>query len=164
MLWTGGILATSRELHPGERFIVSTPKTPSVEVHGTVFRVAVVQPSSECREHTQTRVFVSEGVVAVRVGGRSSYVHPGEHWPADSHFNHAFADKNASLRVLAALSSRLHHRDAKHSAVHLDVCVWGAHDEAFTGVKLRHSCQDPALRQHEVLGGPASAKAKLTSC
>lgn len=81
VLSQGGILARVAKLHAGERFIVSTPDA-EIEVHGTVFRVAVVEPNAECSEHTQTRVEVIEGIVEVRAGGRSSYVHPGEHWPA----------------------------------------------------------------------------------
>jgi hypothetical protein len=82
VLSQGSIRAHVAKLTAGERFIVSTPDA-DVEVHGTVFGVAVVQPEGSCGAGTRTRVTVDEGVVEVRSGGRSSFVHPGEIWPAN---------------------------------------------------------------------------------
>ena len=82
VLSQGGLLAHVAKLHTGERFIVSTPDA-EVEVHGTVFRVTVVEPDATCVEGGRTRVEVREGVVEVRgQNGKGTFVHPGERWPA----------------------------------------------------------------------------------
>ena len=81
ILSQGAMQAHVARLQPGQRFIISTPDA-DVEVHGTVFRVAVVEPNPGCGAGSRTRVEVLEGVVEVRAKGESSYVHPGERWPA----------------------------------------------------------------------------------
>ena len=81
MLSQGAMQAHVAKLRSGERFIVSTPDA-EIEVHGTVFRVAVVAADPECGASARTRVEVLEGVVEVRAYGQASFVHPGEHWPA----------------------------------------------------------------------------------
>lgn len=77
----GDMLARVAKLHAGQRFIVSTPDA-EVEVHGTVFRVAVVESDAGCAAGNQTRVEVLEGIVEVRANGTVSRVRPGERWPA----------------------------------------------------------------------------------
>ena len=81
ILSQGALQARVAKLQAGQRFIISTPDA-DVEVHGTVFRVAVVEPDPGCSAFERTRVEVLEGIVEVRSRGESSYVHPGEHWPA----------------------------------------------------------------------------------
>jgi hypothetical protein len=79
---TQGVLqAKVAKLGKGERFIVRTPDA-EVEVRGTVFQVALVDPDASCAGGARTRVNVSEGVVEVRSVGGTFYVHPGEAWPA----------------------------------------------------------------------------------
>jgi FecR protein len=79
---THGVLrAKVAKLGNGERFIVRTPDA-EVEVRGTVFEVAIVDPDTRCGGGSRTRVSVSEGVVQVRRAGVTSAVHPGEVWPA----------------------------------------------------------------------------------
>ncbi|MEO8899889.1 MAG: FecR domain-containing protein [Polyangiaceae bacterium] len=77
----GVLRATVAKLKPNERFIVRTPDA-EVEVRGTVFRVEVVDPDPNCSAGARTRVTVTEGLVEVRGAGASTYVHPGETWPA----------------------------------------------------------------------------------
>jgi hypothetical protein len=80
---TQGVLrAKVAKLGGGERFIVRTPDA-EVEVHGTVFQVAIVDPVANCASGARTRVNVSEGVVEVRSVIGTFHVHPGEAWPAD---------------------------------------------------------------------------------
>jgi hypothetical protein len=80
---TQGVLrAKVAKLGGGERFIVRTPDA-EVEVHGTVFQVAIVDPVASCASGARTRVNVSEGVVEVRSVIGTFYVRPGEAWPAD---------------------------------------------------------------------------------
>jgi ferric-dicitrate binding protein FerR (iron transport regulator) len=77
-----GVLdAKVAKLGASERFVVRTPDT-EVEVRGTQFRVAIVEPDINCGNGARTRVSVSEGLVEVRGAGATSYVHPGESWPA----------------------------------------------------------------------------------
>jgi hypothetical protein len=77
----GVLEAKVAKLGPAERFIVRTPDT-EVEVRGTKFQVAIVEPDAHCGGGARTRVSVSEGLVEVRGAGATSYVHPGESWPA----------------------------------------------------------------------------------
>jgi hypothetical protein len=81
VLSEGSIQAHVAKLAAGQRFIVSTPDA-EVEVRGTIFTVGIVDADANCGAGTRTRVAVSEGVVEVRSGGQSSFVHPGESWPA----------------------------------------------------------------------------------
>jgi hypothetical protein len=81
VLSEGSIHAHVAKLAAGQRFIVSTPDA-EVEVRGTRFTVGIVDADASCGAGTRTRVAVSEGVVEVRSGGLSSFVHPGESWPA----------------------------------------------------------------------------------
>lgn len=80
-LGTGAVRAHVSRLFAGERFIVDTADA-EVEVHGTVFRVAVVASDESCGGGSTTRVSVSEGVVVVRVNGREVSVSAGGEWPA----------------------------------------------------------------------------------
>jgi FecR protein len=77
----GAVRAHVARLFSGERFIVDTGDA-EVEVHGTVFRVAVVPVDPSCGGGSTTRVSVVEGVVNVRSGGNESRVFPGGEWPA----------------------------------------------------------------------------------
>ncbi|HVU03281.1 MAG TPA: FecR domain-containing protein [Polyangiaceae bacterium] len=79
-LHAGAVRARVAKLHPGERFVVQTADA-EVEVRGTEFRVATVEPDESCGGGTMTRVAVSEGVVSVRHAGQEVRVHPGESWP-----------------------------------------------------------------------------------
>jgi ferric-dicitrate binding protein FerR (iron transport regulator) len=77
----GAVRAHVSRLFAGERFVVDTADA-EVEVHGTVFRVAVVAADPSCGGGSTTRVSVSEGVVAVTVyGGGAVSVSAGEEWP-----------------------------------------------------------------------------------
>ena len=69
------------KLVPGQRFILRTPDA-EVEVLGTTFRVTIVAPDADCGGGKLTRVSVDDGLVEVRGAGASTYVHPGEKWPA----------------------------------------------------------------------------------
>lgn len=72
------------KLGPSGRFQVTTPDS-SVEVHGTVFSVAVHNSKIRCGNlTTTTQVQVSEGVVSVEHGGSRVYLHAGEIWPCDA--------------------------------------------------------------------------------
>lgn len=81
-LGQGVLHAKVAKLTHEQRFIVRTPDA-EIEVRGTVFRVEIVDPDAPCAEGRRTRVTVSEGLVEVRGAGASTYVHPGESWPAD---------------------------------------------------------------------------------
>lgn len=66
------------------RFQVITPDS-AVEVHGTIFSVAVHNSMIRCNHQiTTTQVQVSEGVVSVDHGGSRTYLHAGETWPCDT--------------------------------------------------------------------------------
>jgi ferric-dicitrate binding protein FerR (iron transport regulator) len=77
----GAVRAQVARLQPGERFLISTGDA-EIEVHGTVFRVALSDGDSDCEEGRRTRVSVAEGVVSVRAGGRETLVAAGDSWPA----------------------------------------------------------------------------------
>jgi ferric-dicitrate binding protein FerR (iron transport regulator) len=77
----GVLQAKVAKLGDGQRFVVRTPDA-EVEVRGTVFRVEIVEPDAACASGARTRVSVSEGLVEVRGAGASTYIHPGESWPA----------------------------------------------------------------------------------
>jgi ferric-dicitrate binding protein FerR (iron transport regulator) len=64
----------------GSSFQVVT-RDAEIEVKGTVFTVEVGQPAPECAGGTTTRVFVEEGVVAVRFAGTEVLLHAGDQWP-----------------------------------------------------------------------------------
>ena len=81
VLSQGAVLARVAKLRPGERFLIATPDA-EVEVHGTVFHLAVVPTDFDCPGRGLTRLEVSEGVVEVRANGRAAFVRPGEQWPA----------------------------------------------------------------------------------
>ncbi|MEP7050474.1 MAG: FecR domain-containing protein [Pseudomonadota bacterium] len=80
-LGQGVLHARVAKLTRDQRFIVRTPDA-EVEVRGTVFQVAIMDPDAPCAGGARTRVTVSEGLVEVRGGGASTYVRPGESWPA----------------------------------------------------------------------------------
>jgi len=80
-LGQGTLQAKVAKLSDGQRFVVRTPDA-EVEVRGTVFRVEIVEPDAACAGGARTRVSVSEGLVEVRGAGASTYIHPGESWPA----------------------------------------------------------------------------------
>jgi hypothetical protein len=64
--------------HAKERFLVSTPDA-EIEVHGTVFEVALNDQADACSH--RTAVTVSEGIVEVRSSGQRSFITAGNHWP-----------------------------------------------------------------------------------
>jgi ferric-dicitrate binding protein FerR (iron transport regulator) len=77
----GVLQARVAKLRDGQRFVVRTPDA-EVEVRGTAFRISIVEPDANCANGARTRVSVSEGLVEVRGAGASTYIHPGETWPA----------------------------------------------------------------------------------
>jgi hypothetical protein len=77
----GVLQAKVAKLRDGQRFVVRTPDA-EVEVRGTAFRVSIVDPDASCANGARTRVSVTEGIVEVRGAGASTYIHPGEVWPA----------------------------------------------------------------------------------
>jgi len=79
-LLEGAVRVRVRKLRPGERFIVDTVDA-EVEVRGTMFRVALSTDPPRCGPPTVSRVWVWEGVVAVRGPGGGGDVGPGEEWP-----------------------------------------------------------------------------------
>ena len=90
----GVLQARVAKLRDGQRFIVRTPDA-EVEVRGTVFRVSIVDPDASCANGTRTRVSVTEGIVEVRGAGASTYIHPGETWPAGCALSAAAATDSA---------------------------------------------------------------------
>jgi hypothetical protein len=76
----GAVRAQVAKLQPKERFVIATDDA-EVEVHGTVFRVAVVPSDPACGAGARTRISVFEGVVSVRAGGVETFVPPGSKWP-----------------------------------------------------------------------------------
>jgi hypothetical protein len=78
----GAVRAHVARLFAGERFIIDTGDA-EVEVHGTVFRVAVGPADARCASGSRTRVSVTEGVVSVRAAGVETRVLPGQEWPAE---------------------------------------------------------------------------------
>ncbi len=79
-LGSGRVHADVAKLHEGERFFIETSDT-EVEVRGTSFDVAIVDPMSACGDGVRTRVSVREGVVVVRHADREDSVAAGEEWP-----------------------------------------------------------------------------------
>ena len=79
-LESGSFSAKVMKLGPDERFVVSTSDA-EVEVHGTEFRVSVVEPNPSCGDGTPTRLQVTEGVVAIRHAGVETLVTAGGTWP-----------------------------------------------------------------------------------
>lgn len=77
----GAVRADVAKLTAGQRFIIRTPDS-EVEVRGTSFRVAMVEPDPACEGGTVTRVNVYEGVVSVRHAGREARVAAGQSWPS----------------------------------------------------------------------------------
>lgn len=79
-LLVGAVSARVEKLSPGEGFVVETADA-QIEVHGTRFRVSVGgDPAGACGAAPVTRVTVSEGVVAVRSGGREIRLVSGDEW------------------------------------------------------------------------------------
>lgn len=79
-LEAGSIAAKVAKLGHGERFVVATSDS-EIEVHGTEFRVSIVEPEPSCGGGTPTRLQVTEGIVAVRHAGVETLVLAGETWP-----------------------------------------------------------------------------------
>lgn len=77
----GAVRSDVAKLEPSERFVIRTADA-EVEVRGTSFKVARVDAQPLCGDGTTTRVFVYEGIVAVRARGAEALVHAGEMWPA----------------------------------------------------------------------------------
>jgi hypothetical protein len=77
----GAVRAQVNKLRAGERFVIATADA-EVEVHGTVFRVALVPRDPACGSGVRTRVSVLEGVVRVRAGDLEASVAAGGTWPA----------------------------------------------------------------------------------
>jgi ferric-dicitrate binding protein FerR (iron transport regulator) len=80
-LRTGAVRVRVSRLFAGQRFIIDTADA-ELEVHGTVFRVAVVAADPSCGDGSTTRLSVAEGVVSVRVNGREVGVAAGDTWPS----------------------------------------------------------------------------------
>jgi hypothetical protein len=78
----GRLHAEVAPLATGQRFLIETPDG-EIEVHGTVFELAVVTPQPGCSVTTTTRVSVSRGVVEIRSAGRDDHIRAGEHWPPE---------------------------------------------------------------------------------
>jgi hypothetical protein len=78
----GGLHAEVAPLGAGQRFLIETPDG-EIEVHGTVFELAVVPAQEGCSVVTTTRVSVSRGVVEVRSAGRDDHIGAGQHWPPE---------------------------------------------------------------------------------
>jgi hypothetical protein len=79
----GALRAQVARLVPGQRFVIDTGDA-EIEVHGTVFRVAMVAADRACASSgIRTRVSVTEGVVGVRVGDEQFFVTAGDAWPKD---------------------------------------------------------------------------------
>jgi hypothetical protein len=77
----GAVRAQVAHLHDGERFLISTDDA-EIEVHGTVFRVSLVDGEPGCAKGRRTRVAVAEGIVSVRAEGHETMVAAGQVWPA----------------------------------------------------------------------------------
>lgn len=99
-LGAGAVRADVARLEPGERFVVSTSDA-EVEVHGTSFRVAVVQPEASCGDGTPTRVEVFAGIVTVRHAGATAYVRPGQIWPSGCQAPSATSNEAPGARASA---------------------------------------------------------------
>jgi hypothetical protein len=78
----GRLHADVAPLDAGQRFVIETLDG-EIEVHGTVFELAVVAPQPGCSAGSTTRVSVSRGVVEVRSAGRDDYVRAGQFWPPE---------------------------------------------------------------------------------
>jgi hypothetical protein len=79
----GAVRAQVARLVPGQRFVIDTGDA-EIEVHGTVFRVAMAAGDRACASSgIRTRVSVTEGVVGVRVGDEQFFVTAGDAWPTD---------------------------------------------------------------------------------
>jgi len=98
----GVLQAKVAKLRDGQRFVVRTPDA-EVEVRGTAFRVSIVDPDASCADGARTRVSVTEGIVEVRGAGASTYVHPGEVWPAGCTVNKVVATTDSARPAAAAL-------------------------------------------------------------
>ncbi|HEX7451554.1 MAG TPA: FecR domain-containing protein, partial [Polyangiaceae bacterium] len=98
----GVLQAKVAKLRDGQRFVVRTPDA-EVEVRGTAFRVSIVDPDASCANGARTRVSVTEGIVEVRGAGASTYVHPGEVWPAGCTVNPVAATTDSARPAAAAL-------------------------------------------------------------
>ena len=77
-LLLGAVHVRVAKLLPGERFIIETAHT-KVEVHGTQFRVSLVDGAPGCGGMV-TKVSVSEGVVSVDSAGQGERLLPGDDW------------------------------------------------------------------------------------
>ena len=88
----------------GQRLVVQTPDA-EVEVHGTVFAVAVAPRMDGCHA-SRTRVSVEEGVVEVRADGQSHRLSAGASWPPPCSVSPSAVDQPVAVRgthhVLAA--------------------------------------------------------------
>jgi hypothetical protein len=122
-LHAGAVRARVERLFAGERFVIDTPDA-EVEVHGTAFRVAVVEADPRCGAGTRTRVSVSEGIVTVRAGGAESRVTPGREWPTGCGESDAPASSIAAYvprRPSASASGA--RREARHPSEAAPVAV-----------------------------------------
>jgi ferric-dicitrate binding protein FerR (iron transport regulator) len=77
---SGSVHADVARLKANERFVIRTSDA-EIEVHGTSFDVTRVASDPSCGGGTTTRVRVREGTVAVRAGGKETFVHAGDAWP-----------------------------------------------------------------------------------
>ena len=79
-LESGEIDADVAKLTAGQRFLIDTPDA-EIEVKGTRFEVVTGAEPSRCGLPVRTRVFVREGVVAVRNDSGEVRVAAGSSWP-----------------------------------------------------------------------------------
>lgn len=79
-LGAGSVDVHVAKLSSGSRFLLDTPDA-QVEVHGTKFRVDVLETPEPCPVSSRTRVSVTEGVVEVRARGFVARLLAGQEWP-----------------------------------------------------------------------------------
>jgi hypothetical protein len=105
----GAVRAHVARLFAGERFVIDTGDA-EIEVHGTVFRVAIDAADGRCGEGSRTRVSVTEGVVSVRAGGIETRVSPGRDWMGACSPN---ASPSASLLATRSANPARAHAEAR---------------------------------------------------
>jgi hypothetical protein len=104
-LRSGAVRAQVARLVPGQRFVIDTGDA-EIEVHGTVFRVAMAAGDGACASSgIRTRVSVTEGVVGVRVGDEQVLVKAGDAWPKDCSQSTAMATSTATATVTGTVTS-----------------------------------------------------------
>jgi FecR protein len=120
----GSVRTRVAKLRVDERFILGTTDA-EIEVHGTAFRVSLVNADARCGDGVRTRVAVTEGVVSVRSRGIESFLGVGEEWPrgcsaaASAAMNPPAAPSAAlATRETKTYESAQHHRGPLHRLAH----------------------------------------------